>query len=386
MCRIYIGVNLYGDLTHGGLSTGELGRFSAHEKTVVYLALISSPDSSTSIGNTDNGDLMETAAASSSLHDKKETSNNESGLAAGDSCPREELLELVRAIKFAKPEASQKQVHREITEELSQKYSQQFAFLKDVRLTDVKKVWKKALKQRDSSRESAASASISSTTSPQEAQANPNADLISKLPQNGEPIQVFTVGDASVKHLAQEYTAAVLAQAAAKEQALQDELSNYVHVFLDVPADKSGSRPQQALINFQSNTASHSSSSATTNKSGKKGKKKSASAATSNSTLNLEEDVIVKIQAAAPLDESDTIQHPMLLYDKTRELRTFIHPSPDDDSYEKIAAWIHKTGHEGVLGMRGGLKAYFYSRLTVRKKGSSILSIKTTELAPPQEW
>ena len=86
------------------------------------------------------------------------------------------------------------------------------------------------------------------------------------------------------------------------------------------------------------------------------------------------------------MDESDTIQHPMLLYDKTRELRTFIHPSPDDDSYEKIAAWIHKTGHEGVLGMRGGLKAYFYSRLTVRKKGSSILSIKTTELAPPQEW
>jgi hypothetical protein len=51
---------------------------------------------------------------------------------------REELLELARAIKFAKPDASQKQVHEEISLELSQKES--FEFLKNVTLNEVKKV------------------------------------------------------------------------------------------------------------------------------------------------------------------------------------------------------------------------------------------------------
>ena len=75
----------------------------------------------------------------------------------------------------------------------------------------------------------------------------------------------------------------------------------------------------------------------------------------------------------------------MLLYDQTRTYKTFIHPDPDDDGYEKIANLIAESGTGGALGLLGGTKAYFYARLTKRKKGD-ILSIQITELAPAQNW
>ena len=287
-------------------------------------------------------------------------------------CAKDELLELVRAIKFAKPEASQKEVHREITEELSQKFEHQFAFLKDVKLNDVKKVWKKAMKQPSSTTATSSAPPLS------QQQSSTNADLLEKLPSDG-PVKLFTVGDGSVKHLAQEYTAAVLAQAAAKEQAAADELQkNYVHIFLDVPADRSGSRPHQALINFQQSAAK-------TDKADKKTKQQQHSG---KSEPNPENAMIVKIQMAAPLNEHDTTQHPMLLYNQSRTCKTFIHPDPDDEmkGYERVQEWIRNSGSDGALGQQGGTKAYFYSRLTKRKKGQNIISIRVTELAPSQDW
>jgi hypothetical protein len=368
---------------------------------------------------------------------------------------REELLELVVAIKFAKPEASQKEVHREITQDLSQKH-EGFGFLKDVPLTDVKKVWKKALQQHPTS--SSGSSTSTNTNISTNQPLHPNADLIAKLTSQNRAPEVFTVGDGSVKvqQLAHEYTAAVLAQAAANEQAAAEELWNdYVHVFLDVPADRSGSRPHQALINFQSSTTSSSTSSSTpsgsdnnnnnksnnnSNKTANKKKKDKkmtkapsniiSNTATNTTTTttsdNTNGEVIVKIQMAAPLDEHDTIQHPMLLYNQTRTYKTFLHPdvatdatttdattdaasstneeesqrqravdtstttttNKNKDGYQRIQEWIASAGNAGALGQAGGTKAYFYSRITTRrKKGQqSIISIRVTELAPAQDW
>jgi hypothetical protein len=309
------------------------------------------------------------SSSSPSKEKTDETTSRTTTPSTTPACDRDELLELVRAIKFAKPEASQKEVHREITEEISQKFEHKFAFLKDVKLNDVKKVWKKAMQQHSSSTNSTSS----TTPLSQQGAHSTNADLLEKLPSD-QTVKVFTVGDGSVKHLAQEYTAAVLAQAAAKEQAAAEELQkNYVHVFLDVPADRSGSRPHQALINFQESAK---------NKTEKQTKQQLSK------TNNSEEMMIVKIQMAAPLNEHDTVQHPMLLYNQSRSCKTFLHPDPNDEtkSYERVQEWIRNSGVDGVLGQKGGTKAYFNSRLTKRKKGQNIISIRVAELAPPQEW
>ena len=76
----------------------------------------------------------------------------------------------------------------------------------------------------------------------------------------------------------------------------------------------------------------------------------------------------------------------MLLYDQTRTYKTFVHPDPDDDGYEKLANLIAEKGIGGALGQVGGTKAYFYGQLTKRKKGNDIISIQITELAPAQTW
>ena len=202
---------------------------------------------------------------------------------------REELREIVGAIKFAKPDLSQREVHREITEILSDKVP----CLQEVKLQDVKKIWKKALmdasdKQQSSSIDESATTATKGLEQPLHSRTPKNADLAEKL--RGKTPQLFTVGDGSkvYQQLAKEYTAAYLAQKAAKEEeAAMELLNNYVHVFLDVPADKSGEHPHQALINFQS----------TRSKSDTTDTKKGASA----------DSIIVKIQRAAQNSPSDTL-------------------------------------------------------------------------------
>ena len=349
------------------------------------------------------------------------TTDNDASAAANDTATittaaggdnggwtRDELIELVKAIKFAKPDYSQRQVHREITEELSQRDS--FEFLKDVPFNEVKKVWKKAMQQNNTA--SANSSSSTPTTSSQAAASatstsNPNADLIDKIKTGGSAPQLFTVGDGSVKFLAQEYTAATVAAEQAKameEQALADDIRlNYVHFFLNVPADKSGSRPHQALISFNKPNQNVGSKSA--NNKGKKGKGKKGSKASSTNAVTATSTtgsatgtddndglMIVKIQMAAPLHENDTAKHVMLAYNIDKTSKTFIHYDPNDEynGYDRIQEMIQKDGVGGALGIAGGTKAYFFARVTIptKKKGGaeSILSIKMTELAPPQNW
>jgi hypothetical protein len=236
-------------------------------------------------------------------------------------------MALVRAIKFAKPDASQRSVHSEITQVLSQKE----ACLKDITLNDVKKVWKKAV--------TAASAASGAP---------------------GGVVKLFTVGDGTVSILANQYSQNA-AKAAVEEQVTEQ---HYVHVYLDVPMDRSGSRPHQAIINFRDNNDCDDCD---------------ASAADTAS----ERGEIVKIQVASTPNGEKVA---MLMYNADRTAKTFIHPDIDG-GYDRIYNWIVNEGIGGALGAMGGSKAYFYCRRTILATGGpDIISIDVKSLAPHQTW
>lgn len=359
---------------------------------------------------------------------------------SSSSCPppseisRDELTELVRAVKFAMPDASQRDVFKEITEVIATKDDGRYSFLKDaVQLNDVKKVWKKASQPRQQHQGDGEGSSLVD-----------NSDLAEKLKIQGGVPQVFTVGvttgsssnssstnndnDArqlsTVQVLAQDYVSVFLTEQASKSAREASEIAkDYVHVYLDVPADRSGTRPHQALINFQqkprpaSTTSSGNGGGKGKNK-GKKGKKQQAGGTsltnTSESSADLVVDapfddaIIVKVQKAAPLHAHDTTKYPMLVYDQTKTYKTFIHyddtidvsegsksdsdsndiaAASQDQGYDKIASWILKSGTGGALGAAGGTKSYFFGRLSKTSgKGPDILSIYIKSLAPAQEW
>jgi len=254
-----------------------------------------------------------------------------------EGCTKDELMELVRAIKFAKPDASQRAVHEEITQVLSQTEP----CLSDIHLNDVKKVWKKAV----------TAASTASEAS--------GADVI----------KLFTVGDGTVSTLANQYSREA-AKKALENRGLDPRtiqcgpIDEFVHVYLDVPADRSGSRPHQAVINFKENNDSGD--------------------AEENDAGGSERGEIVKIQvASAPYGE----RLPMLLYNSDRTAKTFIHPENGDDGYNRIFNLIVKEGVGGALGVSGGTKAYFYCRRTKLSTSSpDIMSIDIRSLAPNQRW
>jgi hypothetical protein len=372
---------------------------------------------------------------------------------------KNDLIELVKAVKFANPEYSQRDVYKEIVNEIPIKFPQYTSSINEstVKLNDVKKVWKKAVlnvnQQQQQQKDNA-------TNNNKNANANANAnndndnDLAERLRKMNTTPEVYTIGVSNGDNggssnttttttsgsAAKEYIELYLKQLVKKEtEKSRLILEDYVHVYLDVPADSSGSKPHQALINFQNtNKSSTCSSSSSTNdnkkkqtsgskgnkKKGRGNNKKTTTAATTAvaavvetlpaPALPFDDAIIIKIQMAAPLsNEQETIiKHPMLLYDKERKYKTFIHPNSTltsssvsnnnsdsnniDDGYTKISNWINTNGIGGVLGSSGGTKAYFYSRLTTTTPSETnnnnnqqlrILSIYVKELAPSkQEW
>lgn len=287
------------------------------------------------------------------------------------SWTNDDLIDLIRAVKFSNKDLSMRVVHTEITTVMAKNES--FEFLADIKLNDVKKVWKKALSgaTKPSEKKDAAAAA---------APAN-DAHI---LPKTKGILKFYTVGDGSVKSLANDYTMAVaaaeiVAGAPAKEKENDDNLNNYVHCFLDVPADKSGTKPHQALINFNDNKSGSKKAGGKT-----KNKVKGAGAAVDSNEDGRE---IVKIQMAAPMPGKEDEKSVMLLYNADRTARTFIHPdSGDDGGYDKIQSLISNQGKCGVLD-GGGLKAYFYARITRRIADQDIISIDVTSgLAQSQSW
>ena len=170
-------------------------------------------------------------------------------------------------------------------------------------------------------------------------------------------IQFYTVGDGSVRTLAEEYGqhhAAAAARAGRREGAAPDE-GRYAHFFLDVPADRSGARPHQALINFQDNKKADG---------GRRRTKKREKANAPNAGGEGRD--IFKIQLAVLPPGMEEVLPPMLLYNAKRTAKTFLHPSPssssqehaeeDDGGYVKIRQLITDSGTTGALGATGGQK------------------------------
>jgi hypothetical protein len=288
-----------------------------------------------------------------------------------DAYTPRDLIDLVRAIKFAHPEMSMKNVHKEISGTMANS-ADSYSFLKDVKLDEVKKVWKKALKS-PSSESNNANKSMQKTS----------ADDQPKIPADGI-MKFYTVGDGSVKALAENYSKQhAQAVIAAIQLEKKEELAKYTHFFLDVPADLSGSRPHQALISFNDNN----------NKQKKNSGSNKKTSTTSSYDGNSDGRKIFKIQAAQLPPGMEDVLTPMLLYDKEKTAKTFLHPpsekteeDDDDGGYMKIKQMITESGTGGSLGLQGGQKAYFFGRITETEDGPNVVSIDTSELAPSQAW
>jgi hypothetical protein len=354
---------------------------------------------------------------------------------------KKDLIELIRAVKFKNADFSQRQVYQEIVTEIPTKFPQYADSLNPntLCLNDIKKVWKKAILQQQQQQQ-------------QSNATNNNSDLAERLRKMTTNPEVYTVGlnnnnntedlSSTGSSMARDYVARFMEEQHAENSVQQRQLlEDYVHVFLDVPADSSVTKkPHQALINFQSQNISSSSKKNKVDAAGKgnkkkqKGKKKGSNASSSatpeatTASISMpqqpppfEDAIVVKIQMAAPIDENDTSKHPMLLYDQTRTYKTFVHPDgaltgaagtsstaplgssdanaavasvttttavaadDDDDGYSRLARWIRTEGVGGALGASGGTKAYFYGRLTTAgAKTNQILSIYVKSLAPPE--
>jgi len=153
------------------------------------------------------------------------TPNNESIGGDDDStpspCSPDDLIELVRAIKFAHTDMSTRNVHREISVTMADS-DPTCAFLRYVKLNDVKKVWKKALMRGSPETKDSTSSHVvandGATPRPEkDAAAKPQAVAADgTLPTDGI-VRFYTVGDGSVKTLAENYSHRHAEAAAARE-------------------------------------------------------------------------------------------------------------------------------------------------------------------------
>ena len=262
-----------------------------------------------------------------------------------NSYTREDLIVLVRAVKFAHADYSIRDVHREISVTMANS-DQSYAFLKDVQLNDVKKIWKKALKGSETTNNTTTNMQKSESATAKSA----GNELL--VPADGI-LKFYTVGDGYVKTLAENYAnhkaeAAVAAIKAKQNADMEKEMCKYSHFFLDVPLDRSGSRPHQALINFQDNQNSRTGKSSKKDKSNDDGRE------------------IFKVQMAALPPGMEEELTPLLLYNSDRSARTFLHPpsseddKDDDGGYAKIRQFVIDNGKSGALGSLGGQKVSFW--------------------------
>ncbi|ETW03481.1 hypothetical protein H310_04932 [Aphanomyces invadans] len=161
------------------------------------------------------------------------------------------------------------------------------------------------------------------------------------------PVSLMTVGGDSKSQV---YTAPP-----ASSSAQEDDDSHWAAVPLDVPAMQVSSHPHQAVIRMTEATTAGSSTGA------------------------LGE--IYKIQKAMATDGNDE-KLPMLMYNKDRSRKTFLHPT-STVGYDAISAWIDRVGASGV---GGGTKAYFYGRLGRTSVASKLVFVNVHTLAPSQPW
>lgn len=251
---------------------------------------------------------MAAGAEDSQSEKPKQAGTNGAGSTSGGAEKKEEseLCALVRAILFANPQWGLKKVTKEVASKMRD------LGRPPVQPSEVKDAWKTL-----------------------------------GLDNEEEVIKFWTVGNAAAGQAAADAEAEAGAAEAGEGEAASDK---WFAVQLDVPADRSGDKPHQAVMSH--NTA-------------RGGLKKG------------DRGEIYKIQVAVGAPAGS----PMLLYNATRANRTFIHP--DCAGYEPIQAVVTAEGSRGALEAAGGLKAFLYGRPGGRK---GWILIDTSEPAPAQPW
>ena len=142
--------------------------------------------------------------------------------------------------------------------------NESFEFLENVKLNDVKKVWKKAITgaTKDTSNSSSCTTSSDKSKNIDKQSTKGDSDnIMNEIKQSkGDKgiLKFYTVGDGSVQTLAKNYTLQAAALAAAQqkdseEEQDEEEMKKYVSCFLDVPADRSGGKPHQGekIFNYK---------------------------------------------------------------------------------------------------------------------------------------
>ncbi|TYZ64269.1 hypothetical protein PybrP1_003134 [[Pythium] brassicae (nom. inval.)] len=239
----------------------------------------------------------------------------------GDSVDRDELIALIKAIKFAHAHFGVKRVHAQILT-----HGGKFAH---VSVKRVKKYMHKL------------GLETTSASSPHE---DDDSDSDDAGPKSGAlkktTIKLMTIGGESKSERSGE-----------GESAAKAESQSWLPVKLDEPASKLEQFPYQAVIRM------------TTSEEG-------------DAQGSMGE--IYKIQVAVEADGSLSTIHPMLVYNKPRNRKTFLHP--DSPAYLPVQRLIANMGQQGAVG---GSKAYFWGRYF---QVEDMLYINTDKLAPFQQW
>jgi hypothetical protein len=236
----------------------------------------------------------------------------------------DELIALIKAIKFAYPDYGCKRLHDQIL-------THQGKFAK-IPLKRVKKYMQKlGLTQSEAA----------------EVDVEENVDSSNQLKEQAKDagkkrtIQLMTIGGESKSQRPDH----------GKESETEVKDSAWLPVKLDEPASKIKKFPYQAVIRMTDSEEGDAS--------GEMGE-------------------IYKIQVALGMDGQLSTSDPMLVYNKARDRKTFLHP--DSPAYTPVQKLIAGRGLSGAVG---GSKAYFWGRYM---KENDMLYINTEKLAPFQKW
>lgn len=237
----------------------------------------------------------------------------------------DELIALIKAIKFAHPEFGIKRVHAQILT-----HGGKFAHVSTKR---VKKFMQKLGLETTSS----------SSPHKDDDDGDSDSDDVTKSVLQKTTIQLMTIGSESKSER--------IDGNQQENEEVKTASQSWLPVKLDEPASKMKQFPYQAVIRM------------TTSEEG-------------DAQGSMGE--IYKIQVAVEADGSLSTIHPMLVYNKPRNRKTFLHP--DSPAYLPVQRLIANMGLQGTVG---GSKAYFWGRYF---QIEDMLYINTDKLAPFQQW
>lgn len=267
-------------------------------------------------------------AATHPGHETPEKAHKNTTSISGEEVDSDELIALIKAIKFAHADFGVKRVHAQILT-----HGGKFAHV------SVKRV-KKFMQKLGLATTSSSSPHKDDDDDDEDDDESDDVKKTSVLKKT--TIQLMTIGGESKSERVADSN---------QEEGEKAASQSWLPVKLDEPASKMKQFPYQAVIRM------------TTSEEG-------------DAQGSMGE--IYKIQVAVEADGSLSTIHPMLVYNKPRNRKTFLHP--DSPAYLPVQRLIANLGLQGTVG---GSKAYFWGRYF---QVEDMLYINTDKLAPFQQW